>query len=163
MEQVQTRSVIEASLALLGLWLLLWKIPGFASSVYITLTGIDEVPPRMLEYHGVHLIGHGLVGLLLITLRSKVAAWLVPVDSSTWFQPSIFVSCGTAVVGIYFFASGITSLGESFGGQQAASSSNPYLWWRGIFACATGVALFVFSAGIGRLWSLIRGLRHAGV
>lgn len=163
MEQVHTRSFIEAIIAVLALWFMLWELPDFASTVYITLSGQEEIPLRMIRHHGVHLAGYALIGALLMIFRARLAGWLVPRDDSASFQPSAFIGVGTALVGVYFVASGITSLGEWFAAGQVPGGTAPYPLWRGIFACAIGIALFVFSVGIERVWHLLKGLRRAGI
>lgn len=163
MQRTQTRSLISALIGLLGVWLILRQVPDYASSLFIALSGREEIPTDLLSLYGAHFAVTAVFGIVLILLRGRLARWLVPADSVTSFQERSLIAIGVAVVGAYFVALGAISLGESFAVEQSTHSSNPYLFWRGIIAVGVGLSLFVGSVGISRLWALLAGLRRAGV
>ncbi|MCC5854018.1 MAG: hypothetical protein JJU30_14375 [Alkalimonas sp.] len=160
---MQTRTLISSLIALLGIWLLLRQAPDFASSMYIVLTETEHVPPSILKLHAMHLSVNFLIGVFLILLRDKLAGWLAPNESGVKVFFRLFLAVGTSLMGVYFIAQGVVSLGESLGNKDLNFGENPYLYWRGIFSLIVGVILFIGSASISRLWALFIRLRHAGV
>ncbi len=163
MVQMQTRSLVSALIAILGIWLLLRNAPDYTSSIFVALTDREEIPATFLWLHGLHLLINALFGALLIVLRNRLAHWLVPNEGETAVQARSFLSVGVAVVGIYFVTLGAISLGQEIAMQQTENVNSPYLFWRGVFAMGIGAGLFFGSVGLGRLWAIIAGLRHAGV
>jgi hypothetical protein len=163
MVQIETRSLISALIAILGVWLLLRNAPDYTSLIFVALTDIENTPVSILWLHGLHLLINAFLGALLIMLRNKLARWLVPIEGKTALPVRSFLAVGVAVVGIYFLAFGSISISQYVVMQQIENVNSPHLFWSGVFAMGVGVALFVGSVGIGRLWAIIAGLRHASV
>lgn len=160
MARMQVTPLVTSIIALLGLWMVLRHVPDFAVSLTMVLFGQEDISARVLTVHAVHFFSNTLIGLCLILLREKLGRWLVPQTAGVLVSASAWLAVGTALMGIYFVAMGAVSFGESF--AQPRPSSNPYLLWRGSASVVMGVLLFVGSAGIGRLWALLLGLRRAG-
>ncbi|WBU39759.1 hypothetical protein [Marinobacter alkaliphilus] len=163
MGQFNTRSLIGAITGLAGIWLLLRQLPSYASSVFATLSGVEGVSSDLLVIHGIHFAVSAVLGLTLVILRGKLAAWLVPEESTNSLEVSSFLAIGAAIIGVYFTAQGVITLGESYTVYRIPDTSNPYLFWNGVFSVAVGLALFLGSFGIGRMWELITKLRRVGV
>lgn len=163
MVKLQTRTLISSLIALLGIWLIVRQIPGFASSLVVVLTDKEQVPASILKIHAIHLFTHLLLGVGLIVLRNAITRWLVPGESGARIFFRVFLAAGTALLGIYFISYGVISLGESLGSRDPNFGANPYLYWRGVFSVSIGALLFFGSVGISRLWTLLLRLRHVGI
>ena len=158
MPRMQTRPLVASLVALMGLWMTLRQLPEVVSSLFMVFSDHGDIPASVLMIHAVHFFSYSLIGVGLILLREKLASWLVPHEASMSIGVRALMAVGTALIGIYFIATGVVSLGESFAQQH--SSSNPYLLWRGGASLAMGLVLFVGSVGIQRLWVLLVGLRR---
>lgn len=163
MVKLQTRTLISSLIALLGLWLILRQVPNLASSIFIMLSGQEEVPTSILQVYAIHFCSNSVMGISLILLRDKLSSWLVPQETPVQVFFRVFIAVGTALIGVYFTGLGVISLGESLGNQDPNFGTNPYLYWHGVFSVGIGVILFMGSVGIGKLWALFIRVRHAGV
>ncbi len=158
MPRMQTRPLVASLVALMGLWMTLRQLPEVVSSLFMVFSDQGDIPASVLMIHAVHFFSYTLIGVGLILLREKLAGWLVPHEANMSIGVRALMAVGTALIGIYFIATGVVSLGESF--AQQYSSANPYLLWRGGASLAMGLVLFVGSVGIQRLWVLLVGLRR---
>lgn len=160
MARMQATPLVTSIIALLGLWMVLRHLPDFAVSLTMVLFGQEDIPASVLTVHAVHFFSNTLIGLCLILLREKLGRRLVPQTVGVLVSTPAWLAVGAALMGIYFVAMGAVSIGESF--AQSRPSATPYLRWRGGASVLIGVLLFAGSAGIGRLWALLLGLRRAG-
>lgn len=160
MARMQARPLVASLIALLGLWMMLRQLPDVLVSLLMMLSDQGDIPAGVLTAHAVHFLSNTLIGLCLILLREKLGRWLVPQAAGVLVSTPAWLAVGTALMGIYFVAMGAVSFAEGLAQQRL--SANPYLLWRGGASIVMGVVLFVGSAGIGRLWALLVGLRRAG-
>ncbi len=158
---IATRKLIESLLALAGIWLLFRQLPDYASTLYIMLQGSIVGSPELIGIQSIHFFASVFFGAVLISARKFISRWLVREENNNQFQSQALVSVGVAIVSVFFVLSGVTELGQYYGVMQESNASNPYPLWKGIFSIASGLVAFVFSVGIGRVWSLLRG--HAKI
>lgn len=155
MPRYHSRQLAEVLLAVLGIWLVVRRMPDYAASLYVTwsnsIPGQAADGPNILVLQSVHFLVGVLLGLALILARKPLAAWLSPAPTDASASTETLVAVGAAVVGIHYLAGGVVTLAT-----QMASASHAVLWQGGV-SVVVGIALFVFSVGLGRLWRLLRG------
>lgn len=160
MTAANTRSIVSALLAVAGIWLLVRHIPeAIASTIVFGLEGIAS-PVSIVAVHATNFLASAAVGALLIATREKVSAWLAPHEASIEVNASIAVSVGIAILGSYFLAKGFQSIGLHF---VNVSNSGTHSLYSGVSSTIIGIALFLASGSIGRLWQLIQQVRRSGV
>ncbi|MDR5858075.1 hypothetical protein FZZ93_01785 [Halomonas eurihalina] len=155
MPRYHARQLAEVLLAVLGIWLVVRRMPDYAVSLYVmwlnSALGQAADGPNILVLHSVHVLVSVLLGLALILARKPLAAWLSPASTDVSASTETLVAAGVAVVGIHYLADGAITLGT-----QMASANHAILWQGGV-SVVIGIALFAFSVGLGRLWGLLRG------
>jgi hypothetical protein len=160
----ETRKLVEALIALAGIWLLFRQLPDYASSLYLIIRGSEAVAsnPEFISIQSIHFVASVIFGATLILFRKRLASWLVPQEGEIQFQPQALVSVGVAIISVFFILSGVVALGQYFGVKQMPNTSNPYVLWKAIFSIGGGIGMFISSVGISRLWLLLRGRENVG-
>lgn len=157
---LDARKLVEALLAVAGIWLLFRQLPDYTATLYVAFFSEDVSRGPLLAIQSIHFAASIVFGFLLIAGRSPIARRLTPAGSQASIGRSAIVAAGTAVVATYFMISGVIELGTSY--MTASRLPNePFLLWRGIFSFVSGLLLFLCSASCARLWSLLeRRNRH---
>lgn len=165
-EHYRSRDLIEALLAVLGIWVTVRYVPDYI----VTLGMLWNPPSRGTvdtgQIHALQALHFGvsvLLGAALIVARKHVARWLNPRSHSSNADPGALVAAGAAIVGVFYIAEGSTALGSHYlvrPSTEAYSLDATVL--HGWISVAVGASLFTTSVGIGRLWLLLGGKAEPG-
>jgi hypothetical protein len=87
----------------------------------------------------------------LILGRRAFACWIEPDEAEAEIKVEPLLAVGIALVGVYFFVSGATSIAlfvsfNSFGGMQSSA------FWSGAISALLGLGLFLLSPYMTRFW-----------
>lgn len=157
MQQVETKTLISALLALAGIWLMLRQVPDYAATVYLIIVDSPDGSSLLVPTQSIRFIASLLCGAFLVLGRRPLADWLVPSSQVTEHQPQSLLSVGVAIVAVYFLLSGLVALGQHVAFSRIQNISDEYVLWQGVFSIGTGVLMFVASVGFARMWSRLRG------
>lgn len=150
-------------LGIMGIWLILRHIPDLAPSIYIVLAEDENLPNTLLLAHFFHFTVAAFLGIAVVSSRQKCASWLSGSNSEVSIHASSLLAVGSFILGLYFTASGIISIGEHAGISSGPTRQNNFLLYKGFTSIAVGSVLMVCSVGISRVWSKLKGLRRVGV
>ena len=157
----QTRQLSEALLAVAGVWLLIRQMPDYATSLYMGWSdpSLAHAPdaPNFLVIQGFHFFVSALLGSVLILGRKPISKWVTPNRPEHDSTAGVLISIGAAVIGIFYLAAGVITLGTYYAIYEKLGSTSPNMFWRGFFSVGVGIFLFAVSVGLGRLWLLLRG------
>lgn len=159
----RSRDLIEALLAVLGIWLVVRYVPDYAATLwmlsYASSNWTAEISGHAHFVQVLHFAVSLLLGATLVMARKPAARWLNPKShSSNDAYPGPLVAVGVATVGVLYIAEGITALGSHYLVQPSrdVQSFNSAVI-QGWVSVVIGASLFVTSVGISRLWLLLRG------
>jgi hypothetical protein len=153
------RNAAEIALGVIGVWLIVSRVPELGVTVAFYVREPDESIPWFLVVH----LGLVIVcGLGLWLLRHRIASWLVPEpqadlsDSVAGLQAAAF-----SVIGLFMLAEGLAGLLAQLitsvtdvGGSLNGGFAGP------LAKIAVGLPLFLGARGLATIW---QSLRTAGL
>lgn len=166
MPELKVQRCSEALLALMGIWLIVSPLPSLVAWVLSLLMSQsqrtqDSFESRMLVAQLIAVLCSVVLGLILITLRKRLAHWLAPEPSSNTISAQMLLAVGAALVGVYFLVSGASSLAAvvivRHNSHTFDSVRQLRRFWVPVTDLVVGLALFAFSTSVARVWQLLRG------
>ena len=145
------RGLVEALLAVIGVWLLVRNIPDYATLLVwgAHQSAVAPAGANPIVLQSVNLAASVLTGSLLLAARKRLARWLCREAEEREKHSWPAVSAGVAIVGVYFVVEGIVDLGTYYVDDFSAGE---YLRNAGLASVLAGVLLFVGAPWIERLW-----------
>ena len=144
------RQIVEAVLAVLGIWLVVRNVPDYAVLLAFEARTSSVAPMggSPITLQTVHLAASALTGALIVASRKRLAHWLYPetcAPETGW--PS--VSAGAAIVAVWSVLRGVVELATYY---VNSGSADVYLRNVGVISMLAGVLLFIAAPWIERLW-----------
>ncbi len=151
------RRILETLLAFAGIWMMIRQIPDYAGTLAALFSGSGGFVMAGREFfvlQGFHLAASGVIGLVLLASRKIVAAWIFPNPSTVTFSGEGLFSAGVAIVGIYFFVTGLSNLGL-FAFLDSGAPARQRLLVSGTVSAFLGMVLFAASRIVAVLYRLL--------
>lgn len=147
----------ETLIALIGIWLVVSPIPDFIASIFSLSYFKAYDPDRSLFVTQLFFVfGKVLCGFLLILSRKKVVTLLgLAVDINS--KVCSILTASLFLLGVYFVLNGTVAFGQYYAIEQQPNSSNPYLFWQGLFSVIGGFLVMIFSPILGKFWAYLNG------
>lgn len=150
-----TRAVVEALLAVAGIWLAVHRLPEYSAMLLWSVTANPlQVGggPSVLVIQSVYMVASLGGGLLLISTRKLVSQWLYRGEAEATVDGRTLVGAGAAIIACYVIVNGAVALGTYFAARRG-DAQDVYLLWNGAIALVSGLILFILSPWLGRLWT----------
>jgi hypothetical protein len=157
---IPSRNLVEALIAIVAIWLLVRQVPDYGSTIYLlaATAGDDSYRQNYLaEVQSIHFGVSVLVGLLLLAVRRRIGAWLVPGSDKIDSTATSLVAVGVALLGVYFVGAGVLSVANYAVVVRNVPNNDNFGLRSGTISIILGVLLFVVSVSLSKLWAMLRG------
>ena len=148
----------ETLIVLMGIWLIVSPIPDFAANIFaISYSQYGEGGSMMLLSSITHISAKILCGVILLTTRSKIISSL-GLNINQVSDAKHLLSAALFVLGVYFILKGVVAFGQHYATTQMVNTSDPYLYWQGMFSTVAGAIISIASVVLSKLWWQLKKL-----
>ena len=151
---ISGRRLVEALLAVAGIWMLVRQIPDYITTIYVAAAGSLESVwsgPDVVSVQGLHFFVSAVLGTALLLARNVIARRLFPDLNDEALASDGILAAGVAIVGVYYAMSGLIDLSVLADWRPGPPADRSQLWF-GAASAILGGLLFVSAGLILNFW-----------